>query len=132
MKLLTDNLEIGTFLLEQLEEILPTYPIIADKGATANYCVYRRTGFRAKNTKDRFNYEETISMEIIIVAKTYKESVKLAKQVKEKLEGFVGNWRTTHINNIYLDNTNEDWANDFYLQKMYFTFEIDNERAKKQ
>lgn len=133
MKLLTDNLEIGTFIKEQLDDIVTTYPIIADKGANGNYCLYRRTGFTAHNSKDIYNYEETINIEIIIVANTtYKDSIILAQKVKDKLEAFIGRWRTTFINNITLDNCNEDWSNDAYIQRLYFTFNIDNERAKRK
>ena len=131
MKLLTDNLEIGTFITEQLNEILPTYPIISDKPTESPFCVYRRTGFVSKNTKDRFNYEETINIEIILCATTYKDSIKLAQQVKDKLEGFYGRWRNTFINVIFLDNTNEDWSNDMYIQRLYFTLEVDNGKIRK-
>ena len=132
MKLLTKNLEIGTFIKEQVDPICSTYPIIADKGADGNYCVYRRTGFIAKNTKDIFDYESTISMEIIVVAQTYKESIRLAQQIKDKLEGFRGIWNKTVITNIFLENTNEDWNNDFYLQRLYFTINVDDRISHKE
>lgn len=127
MKLLTDNLEIGTFIKEQLENILPTYPIISDKGIEGSFCVYRRTGFVAHDSKDIYNYEETITMEIIIVSPKYKESIKLAQSTKDRLEAYRGKWRTTHITSIVLDNCNEDWSNDAYIQRLYFTINIDNE-----
>lgn len=127
MRLLTKNLEIGTFLIEQINPICPTYPVIADKGANGNYCVYRRTGFVAKNTKDVYDYESTISIEIIVVAQTYKESIKLAQDIKDKLEGFRGMWNRTEITSIFLENTNEDWNNDFYLQRLYFTINVDDQ-----
>lgn len=132
MKLLTENLEIGTFIKEQLESILPVYPIIADKGSEGSFCVYRRTGFVAKDSKDMWNYEETINLEIIIASQTYKDSIKLAQLIKDKLEAFRGHWRATYINNIVLDNCNEDWSNDSYIQRLYFTINIDNEMAKRK
>lgn len=129
MKLLTKNLEIGTFIKEQIDPICTTYPVIADKGAEGNYCVYRRTGFVAKNTKDLYDYESTISIEIIVVAKSYKESIRLAQGIKDKLEGYRGTWNRTDITSIFLENTNEDWNNDFYLQRLYFTIHVDDEKA---
>lgn len=126
MKLLTKNLEIGTFLMEQINPIVSTYPVIADKGANGNYCIYRRTGFTAKNTKDVYDYESTISMEIIVVAQTYKESIRLAQEIKDKLEGYRGHWNHTTITSIFLENSNEDWSNDFYLQRLYFTINVDD------
>lgn len=132
MKLLSNNLEIGTFIKEQLEEILPVYPIIADKGAEGNFGLYRRTAFISKNTKDIFNYEETISMEIYICSQTYKESVSLAQKVKDKLESFKGIFKNTFITNIYLENANEDFNNDVYLQRLYFIIDIDNGKIKRR
>lgn len=126
MKLSTDNLYIGSFINEQLEPILPTYPVIADKGATGDYCVFRRTSFVAKNTKDVYNYEETITIEIIAVSNTYKGSIALAQSIKDKLENYRGKWKNTLITSITMDNTNEDWVNDNYLQRLYFTINIDN------
>lgn len=131
MKLLTDNLEFGTFILEKLDDILPTYPIIADKGATYPFCLYRRIGFEPKNTKDVYNFEEVMDIEIIVASTTYKESIKQAQKIKDVLEGFRGEWRTTYINSITMNNTNEDWVNDAYVQRMYFTISLDNERVKR-
>lgn len=130
MRLATNNLEIGTFIKEQLDPIINTYPIIADKGAVYPFCVYKRTGFRPKNTKDIFNVEEELSIEIIIAGQTYKDSISFAQKVKDALENFRGKWRNTHINQILMDNTNEDWSNDTYIQKMYFTISLDNKPHK--
>lgn len=127
MKLLTDNLDFGTFIIEKIDDIIPVYPIIADKGATYPFCVYRRTGFVPKNTKDIYNYEEIISIEIIIASTSYKESIKLAQKIKDTLECYRGRWRTTTINQILMDNCNEDWSNDAYIQKLYFTVSLDNQ-----
>lgn len=129
MKLLTKNLEIGTFLVELINPICPTYPVIADKGANGNYCVYRRTGFVARNTKDLYDYESTVSIEIIVVAQNYKESIRIAQEIKDKLEGFRGKWNRTEITSIFLENTNEDWNNDFYLQRLYFTINLDDQAS---
>lgn len=131
MKLLTDNLEFGTFLNEKLDNIIPVYPIIADKGASYPFCVYRRTGFLPKNTKDIYNYEEIMNIEVIIASTSYKESIKLAQKVKDTLEGYRGEWRTTTINSIEMNNSNEDWSNDAYIQKLYFTISLDNQRLKR-
>lgn len=127
MKLLTDNLEIGTYLIDRLDSTITTFPIIADKGATYPFCVYRRTGYRPKNSKDVYNYEEVINIELIIASTSYKESIKIAQSVKDILEGSRGKWRTTYINSITMDNSNEDWSNDAYIQRMYFTISLDNQ-----
>lgn len=130
MRLNSSNLEIGTFIKEQIEDIIPVFPIIADKGAEGNFALYRRTGFVSKNTKDRYNYEEEISIEIYIVSQTYKESILLAQRVKDKLEGFFGKWKNTFITGVYLENANEDYT-DVYIQRLYFNINVDNGKLKK-
>lgn len=126
MRLATKNIEIGTFIKEQIDPIINTFPIIADKGVQGDFCVYKRTGYRAKNTKDIYDYESTISIEIIIACKTYKDSIRFAQLVKDKLEGWRGTWNDTDITSIFMDNTNEDWSNDLYIQKLYFTINVDD------
>lgn len=131
MKLKTENLEIGTFIIEQLEDILPTFPIVSENGVNYPFCLYRRTGMTSKNSKDIYNHEEQISIEIIVASSSYKESIKFAGLIKEKLEGLRGTWRNTWINNIVMDNSNEDWSNDAYIQKLYFTINLDNGKMKR-
>lgn len=131
MKLKTENLEIGTFIIEQLEDILPIFPIVSENGVSYPFALYRRTGMTSKNSKDIYNHEEHISIEIIVASSSYKESIKFAGLIKEKLEGLRGTWRNTWINNIVMDNSNEDWSNDAYIQKLYFTINLDNGKMKR-
>lgn len=126
MRLNTDTLEIGSFILEKLDNIISTYPIVADSGASYPFCLYRRIGFKGNDSKDIYNHEETVNIEIIIAATTYKESIKLAEKVKDTLEKLRGEWRNTVINHIIMDNSNEDFSSDAYLQKLYFTISLDN------
>lgn len=130
MRLNSDNLEIGNFIKERIGDIIPVYPIIAEQGTDAPFCVYRRNSFQSKNTKDRYNYEEQINLEISICALTYEHSIKLAQSIKDRLEAFSGVWRTTFINGIYLQNATEDWVSNAYIQKLYFSIEVDNSMTK--
>lgn len=131
MRLSTRSFEIGTFIKEQIDEIITCYPVIAEVGATGNFAVYRKTGYTGSNSKDRFNFEERINIEIYVVANTYKESVELAQNVKEKVENFRGIWKDTIITDMSLDNANEDYIDGNYVQRMYFTITIDINRNKR-
>lgn len=131
MKLSTRSFEIGTFIKEQIDEIITTFPIIAEKGVEGNFAVYRKTGYLPRNTKDIYNVEEKISIEVYIVTNTYKESVLLAQRIKDKLEGFKGKWKESLITDISLDNADEDYSNDAYIQRLYFIITMNINEGNK-
>lgn len=128
MKHRTDTLKIGKYISNALEDIITIYPIVAEKTAKFPFAVYRRTNLSNKNTKDVYNYEEAITMEIICCAVTYNESVELAQKIKDKLENTRGKFESSEINQISMTNANEDWSNDAYIQRLYFNVDIDNGR----
>lgn len=125
-KLHTDSLKIGTYINDRLKDFLPCYPIVAEKGANFPYSVYRRTAMSGKTSKDGYTFEEAISIEIVVVATTYSESVKLAHEVKTQLEQQRGRFEGINITGITLTNANEDWSSDAYIQRLFFTIDIDN------
>lgn len=126
MRLATKNIEIGTFIKEQIDPILQCFPIVADKGVMDDFCVYRRISYTAKNTKDIYDYESSISIEIIVVANTYKDSIHHALNIKDTLEGYRGHWNKTCITSIFLDNCSEEYNGDAYMQRLYFTINLDD------
>ena len=124
----TDCLEIGEFVFDMINDILPTFPIIAEQSTNLPFAVYKRVGYQGRDTKDRYNYEETITVEIIACANKYKESLKLASEIKNKLEYAKGVWRNTYITNVSLMATSEDYSNEVYVQRMTFDISIDNHK----
>ena len=125
MKHNTKNMNIGKALNTMLSTILPSYPIIADQGANFPFSVYRRLGYQVKNTKDIYNYEETIIIEVNIAATTYAESIALAQRVKDQLEHTRGEFENLKINDISMTDAGEDWVNDAYIQTMRFNIDLD-------
>lgn len=121
----TETLNLGTLFYGLMNPLLPTFPIIAEQGTPQPFAVYRRTGVTLPYTKDRYNYEEVASYEVIITASTYPECVRLAQDVKARLDGLRGEWEGNHITEIKLTNTDEDWHNDGYIQRLYFTIKTD-------
>lgn len=126
----TDCLEIGELIFEMVNPIVSTFPLIAEKDALFPFAVYRRTSFTGRDTKDRYNYEEVVTIEIIVASEKYKESIKLASKIKDKLEYFQGIWRNTFISNITMINTSENFINESYAQIMIFEIKMDNEKYK--
>lgn len=132
MKLRTSSLKIGRVIHERLKDVIRIFPIIAEKGTTGNFAVYKRSSLSESDTKDLYNYEELANMEITVVASTYDDSVELAQAIKIRLENTHGAFETAkeeaiNINDITLTNASEDWNNDAYIQRLTFEIEIEKE-----
>lgn len=127
----TDCLEIGEMIFEKINPIVNCYPLVAEKDTLFPFAVYRRTSFTGRDTKDRFNFEESVTIELTIASEKYKESIKLASQIKETLEYLQGIWRNTYISNINLINASENFINESYIQTLLFEIRIDNEKYKQ-
>lgn len=125
MKYNTRNINVGKAINTMLSAVLPSFPIIAEQGANFPFSTYRRLGYQAKNTKDIYNYEETITIEVNIAATTYAESVELAQRVKDALEHNRGVYENLHINDITMIDSTEDWLNEAYIQSMRFNIDLD-------
>lgn len=130
-KLRTSSLKIGRVINEELKNILPTFPIIADKGTPYPFAVYKRNSLSLSNTKDMYNHLEKASVEIVIAATTYNESVELAQAVKVRLENLAGKFETKTEDAITIDDcalvsASENWMNDAYVQTLIFDFDICN------
>ena len=121
------SLEVGIVIDNLINPICKVYPIIADKGSKFPFLVYRRTGLNEGNTKDLkvAGYIETATMELIIVATKYRESIELTKQIKTKLERTRGLIEGIKIHDIQVINSSENFANDAYLQTLICRIEIE-------
>ena len=132
MKLRTSSLKIGRVIHSRLNDIIRIFPIIAEKGVSGNFAIYKRTSLSESDTKDLYNYEEIVNMDIIVVASTYDDSVELAQAIKIRLEETHGAFETQkeepiYINDIEMVNASEDWNNDAYIQRMTYQITIDKE-----
>lgn len=125
MKHNTRNLNVGKAINTMLSTVLPSYPIIAEQCANFPFSVYRRLGYQTKNTKDIYNYEETIVFEVNIAATTYAESIELAQKVKDVLEHQRGIYENLKINDITMIDASEDWVSESYIQSMRFNIDLD-------
>ena len=125
MKHNTRNMNVGKAVNTMLSTVLPAYPIIAEQGANFPFATYRRMGYYTKNTKDIYNYEETITIEVMIAAQTYAESIELAQRVKDMLEGNRGTYENLKINDITMTDASEDFIADTYVQRMQFNIDLD-------
>lgn len=120
------SLQIGKAIYSILADngITNVYPLVADEGTTFPFIVYRRIGLTPSSTKDRFNYKEMATVELIVASSTYDSGVELAEQVKSTLLGKRGTYNEINIGDIYLEDADEDYLEDTFVQKLTFNIEI--------
>lgn len=127
-KLRTSSLKVGRVIAEELKDIVTTYPIIADKGANFPFLTWRRIGWRGIDSKDRYNLQDTATLELVIAATSYKESLELAQAVMVRLnhraqrEYETATEEPIFLDDITLINATEEYADNAYVQVM--TFEV--------
>lgn len=118
------GLQIGKAIKTILSGIDKVYPLVADKGTTYPYVVYRRSNLYPSSTKDRYSYREMATIDMLVAANSYDESINLAEQVKCKMEHTRGKFNGFSIGDITLVNADEDFIEDAFLQRLSFQIEI--------
>ena len=118
------GLAVGKAIFSMLEGIKNVYPLVVDKNVKFPFVVYRRTGMQAANSKDRFCYSETATVEIIVASDNYNESIDVASIVLYRLEHTRGEFNDIIISEIELLDADEDFIEDTYIQKLTFKIEI--------
>lgn len=118
------GLQIGKAIKTILSGIDKVYPLVADEGTTYPFVVYRRSGLYPSTTKDRYSFREMATIEVIVAAANYPDSITLAEQVKGKLEHTRGKFNDITIGDILLINADEDYIEDAFVQKLTFQIEI--------
>lgn len=130
MNIHTDTLRIGELLNAAVGHIVPVYPCVVPTGVPSRFCVYRRTGFQGRDTKDLYNYTESISLELAVVAEAYPESLMLAQKIKESLDGMRGEWQGLFIDSFKLTNASEQYSDGAFVQSLFFRVEFDTSVSK--
>lgn len=125
MNLHSDSLWIGALIKDRIEGIVPVYPLIAPAYGPRDYCVYRRSGYSGRDTKDRFNYEETLFVELAVVSPSYMEGIRIAQAVKDRLDGASGTWEGKMIERITMTNASEEYGDQACVQRLFFSIVID-------
>lgn len=119
-----NGLEIGKAIYKVLDGTAKVYPLIADQGASYPFIVYRRAGITHSDTKDRFNYQELATVEVIVAGNTYQQSLQIAKEVMNRMEHTRGVYDNISISEIKMVNAEEDYLEDAFIQKLTFNIEI--------
>lgn len=120
------SLQIGKAIYTILAKnnISKVFPLVADEGTTFPFIVYKRSGLEPANTKDIYNFSELATLDIIVAANTYEESITIAENVKNILEHSRGTDAGITIEEITLDDADEDYLEDTFIQKLTFKINI--------
>ena len=120
------SLQIGKAIYNILAEnnITKVFPLIVDKDTTYPFVVYKRSGLEPANTKDRYNFSEIATLDILIAANDYDNSIILAEKIKTIMEHSRGTYAGITIVDITLEDADEDYIEDAFIQKLIFKIEI--------
>lgn len=102
------------------------YPLVADKGTTFPFLIYRRSSITPADTKEGI-YTTSAYYSVSIVAESYKDSVSIAKAVARALTSVRGVVQGINVLRITLMQPNEYWDNEF-VQELTFKIDIDDEQ----
>lgn len=94
------------------------FPLVASTSTTFPFIVYRRSYYKPASNKDYEN--EKVGIEIIVASNKYSDSVTIANSVADALN----HQSTAVIEDINVTNTNEDYLEDTYIQRLFFEVEI--------
>ncbi len=86
----THALRVGRVINDRLNDIIRCYPVVAESGADYPFLTWKRTAFGSENSKDIYSLRDTVTMELVIAASTYGESLDLAEKVAERLNHIRG------------------------------------------
>lgn len=95
------------------------YPIIVEKDTNYPFVVYKRSNVIPDYTKD-YHFKDYVIVDIICVSNHYVESVEIASLVRESLE----DKRIGDIDSIRLEDADEDFIDDAYIQTLSFNLTI--------
>ena len=115
-KLLSDSAELKKYVDNKI------YPLIADDGVTYPFIIYYRTSIRNIVCKDGY-YEDEVGFSILVVSNSYIESLEIANIVRSIFEK---NKLTDTIYNCKVEDIDEDYNNNAYIQEIDFTCKVTN------
>lgn len=106
------------------------YPVVADE-AVLPYIVYRRTALSQTATKSGQFGADSIRVDVVCYASSYGESVALAEAVRGVLDCVAGDSEGLVLRSCYLEDAEEFWESDAFVQSMTFKLSIYGEQENE-
>ena len=98
------------------------YPVIVDK-AELPYITYRRASLQQDPVKGTRG-ADAVGIEVICYTAGYTEGVELAEAVRDALDGAQGEADGLVMRSCYLEDSEEGWQDDAYVQQLVFTVKM--------
>lgn len=98
------------------------FPVVEDS-AELPYIVYRRTQLVQTPVKGQRG-ADTVGIEILCYTAGYTEGVELAEAVRDALDGAQGSQDGLVMRSCYLEDSEEAWQDDAYVQQLVFNVKI--------
>ena len=130
-----ESLELGRVvksILLQDEELSrqvgsKVFPLVADKGTSFPFIVYRRDGLTPSTNKDKLVYDTQVRISLIVASSDYRQGLGICSKVIDVLLASQG--RTIgglEIIDLELQDTSEEYREDTFLQLLSITVNIKN------
>lgn len=98
------------------------YPVAVAAETTFPFIVYERTSVTPNHTKDG-SPGDTVAANVYVFSRNYAESVAVAEQVRTALDGSGGRYATFEVEDCYLTDADEAFADNVFMQQLSFTIE---------
>ena len=123
-----DTLKIGEYIYDALSQDSSVngyrvYPLVADNNAKFPFVIYRRAGLESSTCKDG-TYEDSVTMEVMVVSDKYSTGIDIAVRIREILEKQYAIFNTMEINDGNMVLATEEYSDNAYIQRMQFNFKI--------
>lgn len=96
------------------------FAIDAKQGTSFPFCVIQRTNIQTSGTKDGMG-EDNVYVTLLLVDDDYTNSVEIADEIRNWLEGHRFSDDTINIKRITLNGCNETMYNNAFIQQLNFT-----------
>lgn len=129
MKSLSIGKAIYTILSsnEELTEILgdnKIFPLIVNTDTQFPFIVYKRIGVNVLETKDKFIAQESVTVQLIVVANKYNQGVDIADKVATILYKARGTYNNINIVDASIEDIDEEFNEDAFTQILTIRFLI--------
>ena len=121
-----DTLDFGKYIYSKLKDLTDNrvYPLVADNNVEIPFIVYQRIGLSTEYTKDGL-LQDSVRMRISVVCDTYAQSLKLAKEIRNRLVQETVEFDEMVIDEARIISAIEEY-NSSYIQTMEFEFTVNN------
>jgi hypothetical protein len=102
------------------------FPFPAIEGTVFPFVTYMMEGFVPHYTKDRADYEDTLTIELMVWSDSYVQKIEVSNACHKALQGKRGNIEGFNISGIRRISEGESFIEDAYGQSIMYEINIDN------